>query len=227
MYATVLNYYGGTYLYVEVNYSIGSGTYSNWSINLNGLQGPTGNTGAAGSQGIAGATGSTGYTGPKGPTGYNTYYIFDGGTPFSSYSVGPAFNAGGVGYIGNIGPDGNYNGTNLQIQFRHGLSTLWASVNPTLAIGEMGIETDTNLFKIGNGTSDWNTLPYGGLRGNTGPTGLIGLTGPTGPTGLIGPTGNDSKVTGPTGPITSYIFDGGNAESSYILGPAFDCGSAY
>jgi hypothetical protein len=33
-------------------------------------------------------------------------------------------------------------------------------------------------------------------------------------------------ITGPTGPVTSYIFDGGNAQSSYIVGPVFDCGSA-
>jgi hypothetical protein len=35
-----------------------------------------------------------------------------------------------------------------------------------------------------------------------------------------------TSVIGPTGPVTSYIFDGGNAQSSYIVGPAFDCGSA-
>jgi hypothetical protein len=35
-----------------------------------------------------------------------------------------------------------------------------------------------------------------------------------------------TSVIGPTGPVSSYIFDGGNAQSSYIVGPAFDCGSA-
>lgn len=32
-------------------------------------------------------------------------------------------------------------------------------------------------------------------------------------------------ATGPPGPVTSYIFDGGTAGCSYTLGPAFDCGS--
>jgi hypothetical protein len=35
-------------------------------------------------------------TGPTGPTGPITPYIFDGGDPYSVYSVGPAFDCGGV-----------------------------------------------------------------------------------------------------------------------------------
>lgn len=36
----------------------------------------------------------------------------------------------------------------------------WATKNPTLLKGELGIEIDTNLFKIGNGTAAWADLPY-------------------------------------------------------------------
>jgi len=53
----------------------------------------------------------------------------------------------------------------IQIQFRRGTASEWTSANPTLAVGEMGIETDTNLFKIGNGSTAWNSLAYGGLTG--------------------------------------------------------------
>ena len=55
----------------------------------------------------------------------------------------------------------------IQFQFRRGTASEWssASPNPVLAAGEMGIETDTNLFKIGDGVLDWNALPYGGLQG--------------------------------------------------------------
>jgi hypothetical protein len=52
-----------------------------------------------------------------------------------------------------------------------------------LAEAEMAIETDTNLFKIGDGVLAWNALPYGGLEGSTGPTGYTGATGATGATG--------------------------------------------
>jgi len=65
----------------------------------------------------------------------------------------------------------------IQIQFRRGTETEWASVNPILAEGEMGIETDTDLFKIGDGLTPWNSLDYGGLRGFVGSTGLTGSIG--------------------------------------------------
>lgn len=44
------------------------------------------------------------------------------------------------------------------IQFRRDTAANWASNNPTLAPGEMGVVTDTGLYKIGNGTQNWNTL---------------------------------------------------------------------
>ena len=43
-----------------------------------------------------GPTGATGTQGPTGPTGPVTAYVFDGGTPFTSYATGPAFDCGGV-----------------------------------------------------------------------------------------------------------------------------------
>lgn len=52
-----------------------------------------------------------------------------------------------------------------QIQFRRGTAAEWTSANPVLAQGEMGLETDTNQFKIGNGINNWSTLSYGGIQG--------------------------------------------------------------
>jgi hypothetical protein len=65
----------------------------------------------------------------------------------------------------------------VQIQFRRGTAQEWSSVNPILAEAEMGIETDTSLFKIGNGFDPWNDLPYGGLRGFSGSAGVTGSVG--------------------------------------------------
>jgi collagen type VII alpha len=95
---------------------------------------------------------------------------------------------------------------NIQLQFRRDYAATWTAVNPTLASGEMGIELDVYpyLFKIGNGTTPWNLLPYGGLIGPTGytgsagPTGQQGFTGVTGATGYIGVDGA-TGATGPTG----------------------------
>jgi len=47
-----------------------------------------------------------------------------------------------------------------QIQLRNGTAAQWAAANPTLAVGEIGVETDTNLFKIGNGIQSWYNLGY-------------------------------------------------------------------
>lgn len=36
----------------------------------------------------------------------------------------------------------------------------WTEKNPVLKSGEIGYETDTGKFKIGNGSSNWVSLPY-------------------------------------------------------------------
>lgn len=47
-----------------------------------------------------------------------------------------------------------------KIQIRRDTTANWTANNPILAVGEIGINVDTNDFKIGNGTSNWNTLSY-------------------------------------------------------------------
>jgi len=52
----------------------------------------------------------------------------------------------------------------IQIQFRRGTAAEWTSANPVLAQAEMGVETDTRAYKLGDGATAWNTLPYGGIE---------------------------------------------------------------
>ena len=40
----------------------------------------------------------------------------------------------------------------------------WSTNNPVLLAGEIGIESDTNLFKFGDGSAQWNDLPYAGAN---------------------------------------------------------------
>ena len=52
-----------------------------------------------------------------------------------------------------------------RVQLRRDSAAAWASNNPILASGEMGIElpvvnTDPVKIKVGNGIHNWNTLPY-------------------------------------------------------------------
>lgn len=49
------------------------------------------------------------------------------------------------------------------IQLRRGTDAEWTSANPTLAAGEVGISTDINKFKIGDGTTAWTSLSYASL----------------------------------------------------------------
>jgi len=47
-----------------------------------------------------------------------------------------------------------------KLQVRRDTAANWTSTNPTLAAGEIGFETDTLKFKIGNGSTLWNALAY-------------------------------------------------------------------
>lgn len=47
-----------------------------------------------------------------------------------------------------------------RMQQRRATAAQWTSVNPTLAPGEIGFETDTSKFKIGNGVNAWASLEY-------------------------------------------------------------------
>ncbi len=48
----------------------------------------------------------------------------------------------------------------IQIQLRNDTAANWSNVNPVLAQGELGIERDTGLIKIGNGNTAWANLAY-------------------------------------------------------------------
>jgi hypothetical protein len=48
----------------------------------------------------------------------------------------------------------------VQLQFRRGTASEWTIANPILAEGELGLELDSNKFKLGNGITRWNSLLY-------------------------------------------------------------------
>lgn len=49
---------------------------------------------------------------------------------------------------------------NVTLIMRNDPATTWATQNPVLAKGEVGIENDTRKFKIGDGVLSWNLLKY-------------------------------------------------------------------
>jgi len=115
MHGSVTSYNSATgALVVDVSNHTGSGTYTSWTINLEGAigaqgpvgpQGPTGATGAtgpagpAGPQGPAGQTGATGAAGATGATG-------PAGPQGATGAQGPAGAAGATGATGSQGPAG-------------------------------------------------------------------------------------------------------------------------
>lgn len=52
------------------------------------------------------------------------------------------------------------------IQMRRGTSALWTSANPVLSSGELGIDTSEGSFKVGDGTTAWNSLPFANSAGS-------------------------------------------------------------
>ena len=60
----------------------------------------------------------------------------------------------------------------VQIQLRRDTAANWTSNDPTLAAGEFAIETDTDKYKIGDGSTACTSLDYSSL-----PSNVLPLTG--------------------------------------------------
>ena len=53
-----------------------------------------------------------------------------------------------------------------QMKQRRDTKANWAAQNPVLLAGELGIVSDDpNLYKVGDGTTAWNALPFRGFDG--------------------------------------------------------------
>ena len=48
----------------------------------------------------------------------------------------------------------------IRMQQRRGTAAQWTAANPVLGAGEVGFETDTTMFKIGDGVNAWSSLGY-------------------------------------------------------------------
>jgi len=85
------------------------------------------------------------------------------------------------------------------LRHRRDTAANWTSNNPVIEAGQLGYETDTLKFKLGDGTTAWSSLSY--ASGGTGPT---GPTGPTGAGGVLAYYGSfydstDQALTSTTG----------------------------
>lgn len=122
----------------------------------------------------------------------------------------------------------------ITIKLRRGTASQWTSSNPILADGEVGLETDTRKFKVGNGTGQWTSLSYWGSAGG-GASAFVDLTDV--PASYSGQGGKGVRVKAdasglefysltiaagdlPTGIDAAKIADGSvsNAEFQYLNG---------
>ena len=62
---------------------------------------------------------------------------------------------------------GTASAISTKIQVRSDTAANWTSTNPTLAAGEIGFESSTGKFKIGDGTSVWTGLSYAAVQSPT------------------------------------------------------------
>jgi hypothetical protein len=98
----------------------------------------------------------------------------------------------------------------VRIQLRNDTAANWTDADPVLGVGELGLETDTVQFKIGDGVSSWTELEYG-ISGPTGPIGPSG--GPTGPQGIAATIAVGTvSSTGPNG--TATVTNSGTSSSA-------------
>ena len=102
----------------------------------------------------------------------------------------------------------------VQIQIRRGTEAAWTAADPTLAAGEFAIETDTDFYKIGDGSTAWTSLGYSSL-----PVGSAPINNPTF-TGTV--TIPDLVVNGTTSTInsTTLTVDDKNIELGSVASPS-------
>jgi hypothetical protein len=144
--------------------SVGSGTFSNWTVALTGPLGTSGTAGTAGTVGTSGQRGNSGSSGNRGSSGTRG----ESGSSGLSRAPGLSKASGARGANGNSGVNGPTGPT--------------GATGPQGPTGPQGARGTSGSSGVRGGT---------GPTGPQGPTGARGPTGgsPTGPTGPPGPTG--------------------------------------
>jgi hypothetical protein len=63
------------------------------------------------------------------------------------------------------------------IRLRRDTAANWTAANPTLSLGEPGVETDTGFVKIGDGSTAWTSLAYAAKQSQNAPLASPTFTG--------------------------------------------------
>lgn len=106
---------------------------------------------------------------------------------------------------------------NTTIKIRKGTESEWQSSNPILASGEPGYVTNTNRFKIGDGSTNWNSLSYAAVV----PSGFLAGSGIN---IVLGSQGISATIS-VSGLSTSYLSDFNEAVDDRIGSGLFVAGT--
>jgi len=132
----------------------------------------------------------------------------------------------------------------VRLKLRRDTAANWTTANPVLLAGELGLESDTNKIKIGDGTTAWTSLGYfpfvvsgGVVTGNLeiGTTGTLTFEGSTANNfettlGVVDPTADRTInlpnvsgtiiTTGDTGTVTSTMLADGTIVNADVSASA-------
>jgi hypothetical protein len=91
----------------------------------------------------------------------------------------------------------------VTIKLRRGTTAQWSAANPILALGEVGIDTDLDQFKVGDGATAWSSLAF-----TTPPINSPTFTGtPTAPTAAAGTNTTQIATTAFVSTAVSNLVD--------------------
>ena len=98
------------------------------------------------------------------------------------------------------------------IKLRRDTAANWTQVNPTLASGEPGLETDTRRVKYGDGSTTWTNLNYSGASGT--------VTVPTASASVSGTVKVDGVTITINAGVISAVGGGGGGSGTVAAGTA-------
>ena len=172
VYGRVVSYTAGTgTLIITPLQSVGTGTFSAWTVELTGKNGTSGASASSGTSGTSGSSASSGTHGTSASSG-SSGTSGSAGTSASSGSSGTSASSGSSGTSAVQGGTGPQGATGPQ--------------------GPTGVGGSSGTSGSSGGTGPQGAL---GAPGGPGPTGPLGAKGPTGPTGPQGPTGTSASYS--------------------------------
>lgn len=195
-------------LNANITNAVGSGTYTDWDVNIAGAPGPAGDDGAAGAKGATGATGPAGLTGERGPTGPQGFVGSQG-------IAGPTGPTGTTGLRGATGPTGpterltdpiniylpDATGENIFGKFKHNDTIEATNAEGYKSALDIIREALIKLGALGSATLTGNPSSIGYSSSSTSTSVLL--------------TANCTNVNASVGSTLSFVFESATASDIF------------